>query len=226
MKRTVQFDLLATIPNKMKIPIVISLAMTCLILVAGCGKQSASNARSNLDANAVLRTQISNNIVRQQAEIQSNLDRLMSASQPKPKNEVEQLADKLFAEHLTQCGESWIGVCHRKGLEGTPVDIIVEGKGVSLSIKSQSLSDADRLNGIEWRGQIVANNKAQRLYLSADCNLNVNEGHKGWTEWKESYEMVQWFLEKKEGKWQQVSIGFSDFCIDKLEPISCDQKPQ
>jgi hypothetical protein len=88
------------------------------------------------------------------------------------------------------------------------------------------LSDADRLNGIEWRGHIVAQNKAQRLYLSADCNLNVNGGHKGWTKWENNYGIIEWILEKKEGKWQQVNSGFFDFCINKLEPISCDQKPQ
>jgi hypothetical protein len=107
---------------------------TLLLLLTACSKStdnsSTSPIQSKLDTLAVSAQATADAAAAAAAKARAD----SIASQPKPKTEVEQLADKFLVEHLTQCGESWIGVCHTKGLEGTPVDIILEGTGLVFQL--------------------------------------------------------------------------------------------
>ena len=216
----------------MKPRIIINATLSLLLLVTGCGKHTEERQAEEQDQLA--KERLAKLVEAQKAqpkptpEVKQFADKQLQDTQPKPKTEVEQLADTLLAQHLTSCGESWIGTRHYQFTDGTTNFVILEARGAYFSFDPSMLTDADRLNGIEWKGWIGVHGKAIRFYLSADCNLNVNGGKKGWTEWQLVGSMINWELEKKEGKWQ---ISNPTYLVDldpgtPIEPISCDQKPQ
>ena len=71
--------------------------------------------------------------------------------------------------------------------------IIVELKGLSAEVKSQPLSQADKLKGIEWQGSGNIRQEAWRIYHEKT----------GWSVWQPTpqNESGRLFLGKKKGKW-------------------------
>jgi hypothetical protein len=97
-------------------------------------------------------------------------------------NEAKAKYRMIFERQFIQCGTSYYSEVTyesytKDGFNGPPpnkgVDII-ELKGVSFSAKSLFLSEADRLNGIQWLGRVVVSYTAGRRYKS----------DKGWEKWE------------------------------------------
>ena len=99
---------------------------------------------------------------------------------------------------------------------------IYQFKALSIILRPDSLTDADKLNGIEWKGKTEVTAKVSRHY-------NKNRG--GWQEWKEGISALQGGLTalmmKKGGRWTYEEPfllgGLSK--SGKLLPIKCSNIP-
>jgi len=123
---------------------------------------------------------------------------------------------------ITKCGNdlySYLGIKNQPALEG----VIVELKGLSAEVKSQPLSNADKLNGVEWKGSGNIRQEAWRMYHEKT----------GWSGWQPppQNESRRLFLGKKKGRWivipnqsleEAIKIGTLIDC-KRLTPIP---KPQ
>jgi hypothetical protein len=76
----------------------------------------------------------------------------------------------LWEQHTTKCGDSYYSI--GGGLEP---ETIHQYKDVSFDVRSQSLTEANRLNGIEWNGRV-----AIKARLLRDNRDGV------WQEWRQN----------------------------------------
>jgi hypothetical protein len=81
-------------------------------------------------------------------------------------SDVEAVARKEFEQYFTKCGDSYFANRIPWGL--------VQFKDVRFDVKQLDLTDADKLNSIEWKGAANVNCDLTRLY--------DNMAHK-WSDW-------------------------------------------
>jgi hypothetical protein len=72
-----------------------------------------------------------------------------------------------------------------------PVMRFVEARSVSMSVQATPLSEADRLNGLEWKGVVRVTAEAAREY---DCSM-------GWKQWVSRPALIVFHDEKRNGTW-------------------------
>jgi hypothetical protein len=105
----------------------------------------------------------------------------------------KEITDFYFSKRLImKCGNdlySSLGIKNQPALQW----IIVELKGLSAEVKSQPLSQADKLNGVEWKGSGNIRQEAWRMY-------HEKTGWSGWQPTRQN-ESGRVFLGKKKGKW-------------------------
>lgn len=83
---------------------------------------------------------------------------------------------------LPKCGDSWFSIEKIHSNE-----TLIEHKGLTLTIKPWPVNEADKLNGLEWQGE-VQGSESRRF----------NHGQ-GWNEWYTSYISV--YAEKRNAGW-------------------------
>ncbi len=140
-------------------------------------------------------------------------------SKPKTALDAEALAEykKLFDNHYVKCGDSYyteLTVLERNETH----KYILRFKDYFFHVTAFELSEADRLNGYEWRGGGLAKYTAGRFY----------EQGKGWSEWQSSfllgktYPLEDVFLDKKESAW----LFRSKTNVAELKKVNCVDIPQ
>jgi len=93
---------------------------------------------------------------------------------------------------ITKCGDSYYYWNDER--EGW----ISEFKGMQVWTSPRGLSDADRLNGYEWRGEAGVNCSVWRLYTTP----------RGWSKWMDCATATQELrLHKLNGRWYYEDIG-------------------
>ncbi|MFZ0964380.1 MAG: hypothetical protein WAO35_26235 [Terriglobia bacterium] len=100
-------------------------------------------------------------------------------------NEAEQFAKKYWNDRLTDCGASYV----EHNIAGRP--FVFEYKGVSVWVKADELTEADRLNGFEWLGQTGFSASSARIKWP-------NGGFGDWTSTAED-SVRMW---KRKGQWE------------------------
>ena len=115
---------------------------------------------------------------------------------------------------ITKCGNdlySYLGIKNQPALEG----VIVELKGLSAEVKSQPLSNADKLNGVEWKGSGNIRQEAWRMYHEKT----------GWSSWQSPplNESGRLFLDKKKGRWIVIPNGSLEEIMSFAKPIACEK---
>jgi len=111
----------------------------------------------------------------------------------------------------------WAAKYHYLGDESRPFFFVLY-KGISIETRAHPLSDADRLNGIEWKGDVVFCYHLKREYKDEwrkglvwqDWELERNEGL--------GTEFMSVSLEKKNGEWSGSPHG-SGYHAPKLSEI-------
>jgi hypothetical protein len=129
--------------------------------------------------------------------------------------EVQQEVRLIFMKTWSHCGSEWYG------FEGDN-SAFVEFKSPNFSIISLPISPVDRLNGIEWQGDVTINPVGWRSY---DAEYSGMPTHT-WTTWSpgvsSSYHLV-----KTNGEWSKFGMDgekkISD--IENSHP-SCGEIPQ
>jgi hypothetical protein len=132
-------------------------------------------------------------------------------------------ARELFAQHWTQCGDTWIsdetGISLDFQMTYTKASRqLVELKGVRFTVPwhANQATDADKLNGIEWKGAIDFKYAAGRRFpLFEPPN---GELHGPWSDWwaPESTITRSIHLVKKSGAWLRDESVHQMFSADPL----------
>ena len=91
----------------------------------------------------------------------------------------------------------------------SPGKVITEFRTPLISVSPWRVSEADRLNGVEWRGIILVRIESYRdCYMVKDRFTPRNVGH--WSEWKDgkasNAHVVSVELEKRNGKWAATGV--------------------
>lgn len=112
--------------------------------------------------------------------------------------------DAYWASHFSQCGDSFYTVQSEAGSE---VKKLVEVKKVVRHVAASRLSEADRLNGIEWAGESSFYGAAWRT---------LQDGN--WGAWYETPPATVEML-KQNGTWTTGRTSL----VANLTPIACDE---
>ena len=131
------------------------------------------------------------------------------------RSEADDVAQKFIEKTYVKCGDSYIGKA--PWLTGVNFGEI---KGISVSTRQDNLADADKLNGIQWKGVIRIDCKAMRTY----------NGVYGWSQWSDN--CVQQFaplpyvtlpLTKQNNQWTLMPVG----PMESYKPakIDCNKLP-
>lgn len=121
--------------------------------------------------------------------------------------EAQQEAEKHWGSLLTKCGGTIYGKDNRQA-----VDQIYEFRDTSIRIKSRTLSDADRMNSIEWSGNAIFDSKTSRV-LTGDK----------WGPWRDgSIYLNSEKMEKVRGQWK---FGVAADARPPLRTFDCSELP-
>lgn len=122
-------------------------------------------------------------------------------------SEAQQQAEKYWGSLLTKCGGTLYGKDNREA-----VDQIYEFRDTSIRVKHRALSDADRMNGIEWSGDAYFDSKTSRVLT----------GQK-WGPWRDgSIYLNSQKMEKVNGQWK---FGVSADARPPLRTFDCSELP-
>lgn len=130
--------------------------------------------------------------------------------------EADNLAKQYWDSGLSKCGEfhygrTWIRI-------GLPVaDVIFQYKDLEIETKPGKITEADKLNGIEWKGTSYLKPSAYRY-----CDYKT----KKWTAWRNgvpSQPTVYANLIKQRGEW---SVGKNIIEDMRYKKIDCEDVPE
>lgn len=130
--------------------------------------------------------------------------------------EAMELAKRYYSEHASQCGTS----SYSEKTESNGVAIASEYSDISWSREVETLSESDRLNGVEWRGSFEIVPKRYRTRMR---NLHSPAGNTTWGQWSENYKGMAggWMI----GRVIQVTRGKSTWTVtgdlDGAKPLPC-----
>ncbi len=129
------------------------------------------------------------------------------------------LARKILSSRLIKCGDSWYSRTFSYTGGGQVFsNFFYEYKGITTAeAKPYKLTEADRANGIEWKGELVARSKLNRNY-----NLFASGR---WSIWYDGgYGMNLLAVYRKDGKWFWPSGDLID--VNKRAEFTCADIPR
>jgi hypothetical protein len=102
-------------------------------------------------------------------------------TKPSADAEARNVAKQLWEKILVKCDDSYF--------YGT-----LQMKGTSFDISEDSLSSADRANGIQWRGGAIVGSQLIRAYHPANCPDDPRDAcsKPNWGEWSNGTSASQW----------------------------------
>lgn len=134
-------------------------------------------------------------------------------------SEAQKEAEKFWATQVTKCGESY----YRKEVLPKKSDYVLlyEMKEPTILAQPRRLSDADRLNGVEWEGTTTFSPKSSRVW---------GQDPGTWYEWKKGMGNVpelSYPMKKAGGKWTvDTKRHWSREETSKYVPVDCSKIPQ
>jgi hypothetical protein len=133
--------------------------------------------------------------------------------------EARREAEKFWAAQITKCGDSY----YRKEvlIKKDGYVIYYQMKGPKVEVLPQPMSEADRLNGIEWKGSTAFVPAASRIW---------NTDKKGWSDWGKGAWGVpdlNYGMNKVKGAWNvNTKRDWTREETSRYEPVDCSQIPQ
>jgi hypothetical protein len=131
--------------------------------------------------------------------------------------EAQKAAEDFWGKKMTKCGDS-----HYSGFGFNP-DAIFEFKELSITVapSTSPISEADKLNGIEWKGTTMLVAKASRAFANPF-------GGGSWMDWKNGAKAFQETphasIAKIKGQWLIEALPWSFSAGMKV--IKCSQIPK
>jgi len=136
--------------------------------------------------------------------------------------EATHVANTTLSQYFEQRGDTWRTVVQRDfnnwGLQG------IELKNVTTTIQAEPVTDADRLNGLQWKGVFIYRPVACRGYFpNGDfAYADIPRGHvSGWNQWYDgSVQWVQATAERMNGRWNCSFEMRSEAGIRGFAPVN------
>lgn len=127
--------------------------------------------------------------------------------------EAGEQAQKFVEAQLARCGDSYYGI--RKVANDNS---LYQFKNPKVVVKSEVLSQADKLNGVEWKGGSDFSAETWRSYAKPG----------GWGSWRQGFMSLGVGLSvrmaKRNGQWKFGASG--DLKPDSYEKVDCSKLPQ
>ena len=121
--------------------------------------------------------------------------------------EAQEQAEKYWGSLLTKCGGTIYGRDNRRA-----VDQIYEFREITIRIKSRALSDADKMNGLQWNGDAYLDSKTSRVLSGGQ-----------WGAWREgSILLNSQTMQKVNGEWK---FGVLPDAPPPLRIFACSELP-
>jgi hypothetical protein len=133
--------------------------------------------------------------------------------------DARQQAEKFWAAQITKCGDSY----YRKEvlIKKDNYVIYYQMKDPKVEVLPQPVSEADRLNGIEWKGTTAFVPGASRIW---------NTEKKGWSDWGKGVWGVpdlNYGMGKVKGEWSvNTKRDWTREETSRYELVDCSQIPQ
>lgn len=134
------------------------------------------------------------------------------------KSEAQREAEKFWATQVTKCGDSHF----RKEvlLKKDDYALLYEMKGPTVLVDANKVTEADRLNGIEWKGSTTFSPKASRVW---------GQESGSWFPWKKGAGNVPeltYGMRKVKSVWSiDTERHWSREETSKYVPVDCSQLP-
>jgi hypothetical protein len=129
-------------------------------------------------------------------------------------NEAKAEAEKFWATQITKCGDSYFRKLElNKGGESW-----YELKEPLVRISPAHTSDADRLNGLDWHGNIYLETKVSRTWESDR-----------WSAWENGVNRGDGFychMEKAKGKWNINMSRYPYDLVSRYVAVDCSKVPR
>lgn len=135
------------------------------------------------------------------------------------KSEAQKEAEKFWSTQITKCGESY----YRKEVlpKKDNYVLLYEMKDPTILAETHKLTEADRLNGLEWDGTTTFSPKASRVWAQDPGS---------WYEWKKGMGNVPeltYPMKKVKGQWSvDTKRMWAREETSKYVPVDCSQIPK
>lgn len=120
--------------------------------------------------------------------------------------------NKAWEKYLTQCGETYL--LKAKG-NAFSMGTIWEYRSVTIGYQKSQLDEADRLNGIEWKGTSTLKAQTGRTY----------NFRSGWSKWDSTAVIFTFYLTRTQGNWTATEPGFFGLLRLELTKPTCSEIP-
>jgi hypothetical protein len=130
-------------------------------------------------------------------------------------DEAKAEADKFWATQITKCGDDY----YRKLEFFKGGESWYELKEPSVRVSPNVLTEAHRLNGLEWHGNIYLETKTSRYW-----DLGANK----WGEWENGVNRGDGFyyrMEKSKGQWHIDLSRYPYDMVSRYVPVDCSKLP-
>ena len=128
-----------------------------------------------------------------------------SATAINPNAEAQSRAEAEWAKVWLEEGDTWV-------TKEQNSEFLLQIKGRRTVVLPQPLTEADRLNGVEWNGAVAFGASALRFYYYAAKSAMVGSHSQGWTDWQpgpteaslrghSSTPLWQLEMKKRSGQW-------------------------
>ena len=132
--------------------------------------------------------------------------------------EAERQARDYWEAGFTKCGDFYYANSHTGGMGMRILKTLLQYKKLDVTVESKPLSEADKLNGIEWKGESALNPVAYREYV-----YKLEK----WDDWRNGVPQgpaVRVTVRKQNGQWH---VGENIVVNEmKYEKIDCKDIPQ
>ena len=130
-----------------------------------------------------------------------------AATNAQPVDEARRQAEGFWSQRTVMCN----GVTFM-GYAGLQVHAI---RGFAINVQSRTISEADRLNGLQWQGTTTITGSASRTFLTTTL----------WQPWQNGLGFGDYSvtMTKRNGAWSVVPSSYSG--VGKARKISCADVP-
>jgi hypothetical protein len=136
--------------------------------------------------------------------------------------EARQFTQQALESMFSHCGDSHYTKWYPMGFKG-PTYLIIQFKGLTMTLAPQPLTASDQRQSIEWKGKAVLRSTARRSY-PVDASTQNSWGE--WLERRAAYN-VDLLIQKRLGQWTlSIPSMRGPYSQNAFERVECADVPQ